>query len=89
MRAARAPHGRLALSRGRARDEQARHVHARDDEQQTDAGEQHQQRRPEIAHGFRVQRHGTEHEPALPVARVLAARLRADARDLGLRRRRQ
>ena len=84
-RAEREPHRRLVLPRGGARDEQTRDVHTRNDEQQGDAAKQHQDRRLHVAHGLGMQRHAGQAQPALAVEHVLAADVRTDARDLGLR----
>src|SRR5262249_51844440 len=47
--AERGPHGELRLTRGRAREQQVRHVRARDQEDERDGAEQDQHRRSNVA----------------------------------------
>ena len=55
--AERGPHGDLALARRRAREQQVRDVHARDQQHEADGAEQQPERASQVADHRFVQRH--------------------------------
>ncbi len=81
----RAPHGNFTSPALRTHQHQARHIHARDHQQQAGGAQQRQQNRPNFAdENFRQRNHLSSQFPA--GGRVLLLNLLGDRRHLGLRR---